>query len=86
MWAPETRAEQTDAEWLILAQLLPPPAATGRHRCWPMREMMNAMFFVLRSGCAWRILPEHFPPPQTVYRGSPGSVTTESGKPSTTTW
>jgi transposase len=51
MWTPETRAEHdrddlrypsdlTDAEWQILAPLLPPPAETGRHRCWPMREVM----------------------------------------------
>jgi transposase len=33
-----------------------------------MREMMNAIFFVLRGGCPWRMLPEHFPPHQTVYR------------------
>jgi len=79
MWTPETRAEHdrddlrypsdlTDAEWQILAPLLPPPAETGRHRSWPMREMMNAIFFVLRGGCPWRMLPEHFPPHQTVYR------------------
>src|SRR4051812_6479743 len=79
MWTAETRAEHdrddlrypsdlTDAEWQILAPLLPPPAETGRHRCWPMREMMNAIFFVLRGGCPWRMLPEHFPPHQTTYR------------------
>ncbi len=77
--ARETRAEHdrdelrypsdlTDAEWRILAPMLPPPAETGRHRSWPMREMMNAIFFVLRGGCTWRMLPEHFPPHQTVYR------------------
>jgi hypothetical protein len=66
MWTPETRAEHdrdelrypsdlTNAEWQILAPLLPPPAETGRHRSWPMREMMNAIFFVLRGGCPWRI-------------------------------
>jgi transposase len=33
-----------------------------------MRELMNAIFFVLRGGCTWRMLPEHFPPHQTVYR------------------
>ena len=60
MWTAETRAEHdrddlrypsdlTDAEWQILASLLPPPAETGRHRCWPMREVMNAIFFVLRE-------------------------------------
>ena len=79
MWTPETRAEHdrdelrypsdlTDAEWQILAPLLPPPAETGRHRSWPMREVMNAIFFVLRGGCPWRMLPEHFPPHQTAYR------------------
>ena len=79
MWTAETRVEHdrddlrypsdlTDAEWQILAPLLPPPAETGRHRCWPMREVMNAIFFVLRGGCPWRMLPEHFPPHQTTYR------------------
>ena len=79
MWTPETRAEHdrdelrypshlTDAEWQILAPLLPPPAETGRHRSWPMREVMNAIFFVLPGGCPWRMLPEHFPPHQTAYR------------------
>jgi transposase len=79
MWTPETRAEHdrdnlrypsdlAEAEWQILAPLLPPPAETGRPRCWPMRELMNAVFFVLRGGCAWRMLPEHFPPHQMVYR------------------
>jgi putative transposase len=79
MWTPETRAEHdrddlrypsdlTDAEWQILGPLLPPPSETGRHRSWPMREMMNAIFFVLRGGCPWRMLPAHFPPHQTVYR------------------
>jgi hypothetical protein len=45
--------------------LLPPPAATGRSRRWPMREVMNALFYVLRGGCPWRMLPEYFPPHQT---------------------
>jgi len=79
MWTAGTRVEHdrddlrypsdlTDAEWQILAPLLPPPAGTGRHRYWPMREVMNAIFFVLRGGCPWRMLPEHFPPHQTTYR------------------
>ena len=70
----------------MLAPLLPPPAETGRHRCWPMRELMNAIFFVLRGGCAWRMLPEHFPPHQTVYRWFTPVPTTEPGKTSTTIW
>lgn len=79
MWTPETRAEHdrddlrypsdlTDAEWEILAPLLPPPARTGRHRSWEMRELINAIFFVLRGGVPWRMLPQHFPPHQTTYR------------------
>ena len=54
-------SDLTDAEWQLLAPLLPPPAETGRRRSWPMRELMNALFFVLRGGCPWRMLPEHFP-------------------------
>ncbi|MGC1860395.1 MAG: IS5 family transposase [Methylocystis sp.] len=79
MWTPETRtrhdrdhlrygSDLTDEEWRVLAPFLPPPAATGRRRLWPMREMLNAIFYVLRSGCPWRLLPEHFPPHQTTYR------------------
>ena len=79
MWTPDTRAEHdrddlrypsdlTDAEWQVLAPLFPPPAKTGRHRVWPMRELINAMFFMLRGGIPWRMLPTHFPPHQTVYR------------------
>ena len=79
MWTPDTRAEHdrddlrypsdlTDAEWQVVAPMFPPPATTGRHRAWPMRELINAMFFMLRGGIPWRMLPTHFPPHQTVYR------------------
>jgi transposase len=79
MWTPETRSEHdrddlrypsdlTDAEWQVLAPRLPPPARTGRHRSWSMRELFNAIFYVLRGGVPWRMLPEHFPPHQTAYR------------------
>jgi putative transposase len=79
MWTPETRARHDrdhlrygsdlkDEEWRIIAPLLPLPAKTGRPRDWPMREMLNAIFYVLRSGCPWRLLPDHFPPHQTTYR------------------
>jgi putative transposase len=43
------------------------PSKTGRKRGWPMREVINAIFFVLRGGCPWRMLPEHFPPHQITY-------------------
>jgi transposase len=61
-------SDLTDAEWQLLAPLPPPSAETGQRRSWPMRELMNALFFVLRGGCPWRMLPEHFPPHQTAYR------------------
>ena len=79
MWTPKTRAlhdrahlrygsDLSDKELRVLAPLLPPPAKTGRHRQRPMREMLNAIFYVMRGGCPWRMLPEHFPPHQTTYR------------------
>ena len=40
----------------------------GRPRAWPAREIMNAIFYVLRGGIAWRLPPNDFPPWQTVYR------------------
>lgn len=78
MWTPTTRQQHsredlrypsdlTDHEWEIIAPFLPPPARTGRPRAWPMREIMNAIFYMLRAGCAWRLLPKDFPPKSTVY-------------------
>ncbi|SEF14573.1 Transposase [Rhizobiales bacterium GAS191] len=52
----------------ILAPLLPPPGKTSRPRRRPMREIMNAIFYVLRSGCPWRMLPDCFAPATTIYR------------------
>jgi len=79
MWNPTTRAQHSraglrygsdvaDAEWALLAPLLPAQAACGRRRAWPMREVVNTIFYVLRSGCPWRMLPDGFPPYTTVYR------------------
>ena len=79
MWTPTTRAQHsraglrygsdlTDAKWAILAPFLPPPCPQGRKRKWPMRRIVEAIFYVLRSGCAWEMLPEEFPPATTVYR------------------
>jgi putative transposase len=79
MWTPTTRREHsrdhlrygsdlTDDEWALLEPLLPAPGGTGRPRRWPMRELMNAIFYVLRSGCPWRMVPDSFAPSSTVYR------------------
>lgn len=78
MWTPTTRhqhnrdhlrygSDLTEAEWAIIAPFMPLPAKTGRPRLWTMREIMNAIFYVLRAGCAWRLLPKDFPPMTTVY-------------------
>ena len=57
----------TDDEWQILESLIPEAKPGGRPREADMREILNGIFYVLRSGCAWRMLPHDFPPWQTVY-------------------
>ena len=56
-----------DAEWEIIAPFIPPPAKTGRPRQWAMREIMNAIFHVLRAGYPWSLHPKDFSPRTTVY-------------------
>lgn len=60
------RYEVTDREWELLAPLLPVSTGRGRPRR-PAREMLNGMFWILRSGAPWRDLPERYGPWQTVY-------------------
>jgi putative transposase len=57
----------TDEEWAILAPLLRPAKTRGRKRSVDMREIANAVFYRLQTGCSWRSLPPHFPRWQTVY-------------------
>jgi len=57
----------SDAEWAILEPHLPPPQGRGRPRLHALREILNATFYLLRSGCAWRLLPRDLPPWKTVY-------------------
>ena len=52
----------------LIASILPVPNLTGRHEKHPRIEIVNAGFYVLRTGCAWRHPPHAFPPWQTVYR------------------
>ena len=56
----------TDPEWAILAPFIPPTKAGGRPRTTDRREVVNAIVYVLRSGCQWRMLPKDFPLYQTV--------------------
>ena len=56
-----------DIEWHLLEPLIPPEKPGGRPRDVNMREIVNAIFYVLRTGCGWRLLPHEFPPWQTVF-------------------
>jgi putative transposase len=77
MWTPATRRQHsrkglryetdlTDAEWAVLERLLV-LSGGGRPPKWPLREIVNAIFYVLRGGIAWSLLPKDFPPKSTVY-------------------
>src|ERR671933_305068 len=57
----------SDAEWECIEGLLPTPENEGRPRLHSLREILNAIFYVVRSGCAGRLLPHNFPPWKTVY-------------------
>jgi putative transposase len=60
-------SDLTDPEWEILKPLLPAPKHRGRKRTVDLREIVNAIFYVLRTGCQWHCLPHDFPPPDTVF-------------------
>ena len=57
----------TDGQWRLLASSIPPSKPGGRPRSTVMREVVNAILYVVRTGCAWRHLPHDFPPWITVY-------------------
>jgi putative transposase len=57
----------SDTEWEVLRPLVPEAKFGGRPRAHDTRELLDAIFYVLRSGCAWRLLPHDFPPWQTAY-------------------
>jgi putative transposase len=57
----------TDAEWRCLEPYVPPPNKRGRPRAHAAREILDSVFYVLKSGCPWRLLPREFPPWETVY-------------------
>ena len=61
-------SDVTDAEWEVLGPLIPDATPGGRPRKTHMRSAMNAMLYLLRTGCPWRYLPrDGFPPRSTVY-------------------
>lgn len=76
-WTDITRAEHkrdcrrypsdlSDAEWAVMAPLVPPPRPGGRPRTTDMREVFNAILYIAGGGVAWRMPPTDFPPRSTV--------------------
>ena len=66
MWTPTTgkqhiretsryQTDVTDEEWLVIMPHLPSANSMGRPRAWPMREIIKGIFYVMRSGCPWRL-------------------------------
>jgi putative transposase len=60
-------SDLSDTEWTRLQPYLPTPKAEGRPRTHSLRDVLDAIFYVLKSGCHWRLLPHDFPPWSTVY-------------------
>lgn len=77
MWTETTRrkyertglryaSDLTAAEWAVIDPLLPPGKRLGRPRTTDLREVVNAILYMARTGCQWRMLPKEFPPKSTV--------------------
>ena len=60
-------SDLTDVEWALVAPFIPAPKPGGRPALHSRREIVNAIFYVVREGCTWRALPHDFPAWQTVY-------------------
>src|SRR5580693_9414415 len=57
----------TDAAWALIGPMLPAARRGGRPRTTNIRAVLNAIFYLLRTGCQWRLLPREFPVWSTVY-------------------
>jgi putative transposase len=60
-------ADLNDAAWALVAPLLPPARPGGRPRTTDLRAVVDAILYLLRTGCQWRLLPRDFPPWSTVH-------------------
>src|SRR5436309_12626636 len=66
MRSPPYPSDLTDAQWLLLEPFLPRAAENCRPRKTDLREVVNAIFYLNRAGCPWRMVPRDFPPWRTV--------------------
>jgi putative transposase len=60
-------SDVTDTEWTIVGPLIPEPKTNGRRATISRRALLNAMFYVTKTGCGWEWLPHDFPNFKTVY-------------------
>jgi putative transposase len=60
-------SDLTDAQWRLIEKRVPPAKPGGRHRSVDVREVMNGILYLVRTGCSWRQLPHDFPPWGTVH-------------------
>jgi transposase len=78
MWKPEHRraadrrglrypSDLTDAEWELVEPMIPAAKRGGRRRAANVREVLNAIFYVLSTGCQWAALPKDLPPKSTAH-------------------
>lgn len=78
MWKPEHRqaadrrgrryaSDLSEAEWALVEPMIPPAKRGGRRREVDVREVLNAIFYVLWTGCQWKALPKDLPPRSTVW-------------------
>jgi putative transposase len=61
------QTDLSDAEWAYIEPHIPTPKAPRRPGVHPLRGILNAIFYIVRSGCAWRLLPHDVPPWKTVH-------------------
>jgi putative transposase len=61
------QTDLSDKEWALIQHLVPDAKPGGRPEAYTKREILNAIFYLLRSGCSWRMLPHDLPPWRLVY-------------------
>ena len=84
MFRKDYPTDLSEKQQKLIEPLLPPHKSGGRPPMWSLLEIVNAILYVVRSGCAWRLLPHDLPPWQTVYYYSTNGKKREYGKKFTT--
>ena len=67
MTRPPYPTDLTDTAWALIQHLVPEAKSGGRPAAYPRREILHGIFYLLRSGCSWRMLPHDLPPWRMVY-------------------